>query len=367
MNKKIRAVGAGILAAIWAVLILWTWLKPQDKLSLWERRELAQFPETSMAEILSGKFMTDFESFSLDQFPLRDTFRQMKSLFHYYVLGQKDVGGIYLSQEYLAKQEYPLNEDSLSYGASRFENVYKTYLENTDVNIYTAVIPDKGYYLGEGSGHLTMDYEKLFSQMEQLMPWSAHIDLTQSLSLDAYYKTDTHWRQEMLLPVAQVLCEAMNMTPPQAEEFTANKISDAFYGVYYGQAALPASPDTLTIMESNRLDACQLYNFADNSYSNIYDLTKVDSKDPYDVFLQGPQSLIRIENPNAKTKRELVIFRDSFGSSIAPLLVSEYKTVTLVDIRYIMPSALEKFLTFTNQDVLFLYSTLVLNNANTIK
>ena len=42
-----------------------------------------------------------------------------------------------------------------------------------------------------------------------------------------------------------------------------------------------------------------------------------------------------MENPKAETNRELVIFRDSFGSSIAPLFAEGYKKITLLDIRYL--------------------------------
>ena len=57
------------------------------------------------------------------------------------------------------------------------------------------------------------------------------------------------------------------------------------------------------------------------------------------------------------------MFRDSFGSSLAPLLASGYRTITLVDLRYITSAELGKYLEVTDQDVLFLYSTLLLNNS----
>ena len=78
------------------------------------------------------------------------------------------------------------------------------------------------------------------------------------------------------------------------------------------------------------------------------------------MFLSGSVSLLTIENPNAKTDRELVIFRDSFASSLAPLLLDGYAKITLVDIRYLPSARLGSFLTFTDQDVLFLYSVNVL-------
>ena len=50
-----------------------------------------------------------------------------------------------------------------------------------------------------------------------------------------------------------------------------------------------------------------------------------------------------------------------------PLLAEGYARITLVDIRYVAPERLGMWLTFDNQDVLFLYSTPVLNNSETLK
>ena len=83
--------------------------------------------------------------------------------------------------------------------------------------------------------------------------------------------------------------------------------------------------------------------------------------DPYDIYLDGASSLIEITNTNSLSDKELIIFRDSFGSSVAPLLVPYYKKVTLVDIRYLMIDLLGNYIEFNNQDVLFLYSTLIYN------
>ena len=81
----------------------------------------------------------------------------------------------------------------------------------------------------------------------------------------------------------------------------------------------------------------------------------------YDIFVSGATPLITIENPNAKNEKELLLFRDSFGSSLAPLLVENYRKITLIDIRYMSSKLLGEFIDFKDQHVLFLYSTVVLN------
>ena len=126
-------------------------------------------------------------------------------------------------------------------------------------------------------------------------------------------------------------------------------------------------PEEMMILRNQRLAECRVFDFFTGEYTDIYNMEKLESPDLYDVFLSGGQPLLTIENPNAQTDRELVIFRDSFGSSLAPLLVSDYSKVSLVDIRYIAPEQLEYYLAFTDQDVLFLYSTLILNNGRSLK
>ena len=48
------------------------------------------------------------------------------------------------------------------------------------------------------------------------------IDLTGTLSLSSYYRTDLHWRQEMLVPTAKALADAMGVS--LTEDFTAQDV-----------------------------------------------------------------------------------------------------------------------------------------------
>ena len=76
---------------------------------------------------------------------------------------------------------------------------------------------------------------------------------------------------------------------------------------------------------------------------------------------------MKITNPNSNTDKELILFRDSFGSSIAPLLVENYKSITLVDMRYMNMNLLKEKVEFKNKDILILYSTLIINDSSTLK
>ena len=352
-----------ILLLLWAGLTAGSWFGPAKEVSDSERRPLAQMPAVTLESVGNGRFMKDFESYSLDQFPLRDNFRTVKSLFHYHILGQKDNNDIYLHEGYAAKQEYPLNPDSVNHALERFNHIYDKYLEGSKV--YMTVVPDKGYYLAEKAGQLSLDYGTLFDLMKNGMPWAEYIDLTGSLSLTDYYRTDTHWRQENLFPAAQTICDAMGISAP--EQIRSRAVDRPFYGVYYGQAALPMEPDVLAVLEAEYLKDCTVFDHETGKTTAVYDMTKLDSRDLYDVYLSGARAMLTIDNPHGKADRELIVFRDSFGSSMVPLLIRDYSKVTLVDTRYISSDLLDQFVDFHGQDVLFLYSSLILNSSSAIK
>lgn len=363
--KKSRIVGLAAVAAVWLALSAAAWVSPAKDISEAERRKLAQFPALTAQSVGSGRFMTDFERYTLDQFPLRDAFRRLKAVVHYDLLGQRDNNGIYLTGGSAAELEYPLNEVSVSNALKKFNALYETYLSGSRVVV--SVVPDKGYYLAEKNGYPTMDYEALFAAVEDGMDWAEYVDLTDLLSAEDYYRTDTHWRQERLLDVSQRLCHALDAQSFLPEELTQTMVERPFYGVYCGQAALPMKPDTMYTMENSLISACTVYNHETKETTSVYNMDKLESRDLYDVYLSGATPLLTIDNPNAETDRELIVFRDSFGSSLTPLLLKSYKTVTLVDIRYLASDYLGQFVDFHGQDVLFLYSTLVLNNSGTLK
>ena len=85
------------------------------------------------------------------------------------------------------------------------------------------------------------------------------------------------------------------------------------------------------------------------------------------MYLSGAAALLTIENPNADSDRELIVFRDSFGSSLVPLLLGDYETVWVLDTRYVNPGLLAQFVDFDDQDVLFLYSVLILGNSSALR
>lgn len=362
--KHKNIIVSAVMILFFLSLSLLAWFKPQDTFSQSERRKLSQRPELNFQSIMNGKYMKDFEDYTLDQFPMRDEFRALKAQVAFNVLRRMDNNDIYISDGYAVKMEYPLNESSVKRAGQRFSHVYEKYLKDSGAKVYVSIIPDKNYFTA-GKDRLSLDYDKLISDFKAETEFGQYIDIFDCLQIDDYYRTDTHWRQEKILPVAERLAQAMGTE--LNTEFEEKTLERDFYGVYYGQSALPLESEKINYLTNEILENAKVYDFQNNREISIYDMKKAEGKDPYEMFLSGPLSLITLENEESDSGKELIIFRDSFTSSLAPLLLSGYDKITLVDIRYIHPDMVGKYVDFTDSDVLFLYSASVLNNSETIK
>ena len=343
---------------------------PKETFSTSERRTLAKMPEVSLDSFLRGKFVSGFEDYTLDHFPMRDGFRTLKAINENFVFAKMDNGGLYLSDGYISKLEYPLDEEMIKYASDKFVAVKDKYLSESGGNVYMSVVPDKNMFLAEKSGHLSLDYDMLTKILRSGTDGQGieYIDIYQLLDAGDYYRTDTHWRQEKITDVADKLLSEMGAERTGAK-YTERELDTPFYGVYYGQAAIPVKPDRIKYLESDILSDCtvDVLGATGNGVKSVYNMEKAGGKDPYEMFLSGAQSIITIENPHFEGEKKLVVFRDSFGSSLAPLLIEGYSKITLVDIRYIDSSLIGSYVDFENTDALFIYSTIMLNTAKILK
>ena len=278
----------------------------------------------------------------------------------------KDTNDLAIEDGYIAKVETGLNEHSVQHALGKFQSIYEAYLKDNGGKTYFAVVPDKNYFFSKEYGYISMDYDRMLAALEEGLPGVEFIDIFQALELEDYYKTDTHWSQDKIKDVAALIAEKLGCADHLSGEYTANELHP-FYGVYYGQAVLDFPADTIYYLTNDTLNACTVFDYETGKTGSIYDLAKFESKEPYDIFLSGTKALLRIDNPNATTDKELVVFRDSFGSSLIPLLAEGYSSIYIVDIRYVASSMVGNFIDFAGKDTLFLYSTLVLNDSLSLK
>lgn len=297
----------------------------------------------------------------MDNFYQREIFRKLKTSVELDIFKKQDVNKIYKYNDFLVEQIYPLDEKSVTNLTNKINYIKDSYLNETN-KIYYSIIPDKNYYTD--NSHLKLNYDKMKQIMKNNLKDLQYIDVFQDLKLDSYYYTDSHWKQEKLQSVAKTIADNMNFSITQ--NYNEQKVA-TFKGVYAGQLPINTKEDEIKILVNDVMANVNVYNYETKEQGGIYNFKKLNGYDKYDIYLSGATPLIEINNQNNKTNKTLVIFRDSYASSLAPLLTEGYSKITLVDTRYISPKILNEYVDFENADILFLYSTLVINSSMALK
>lgn len=317
-----------------------------------ERRTLAKFPKVEFSSSYIGKV----DKYFLDHFPFRDEFRSIKANYNYKALKMMDNNGIYLKDHYIFKSLYPTNKKSIDNFITHIQKMSELFPAS---NIYTMIIPDKNYYLD--GDILDIDYDYIYGKIGKV---GNLIDVRDVLELDDYYETDTHWKQEKLSKVIKKMDQFMNFN--YYDVAYKENVFNKFYGVYYGESAIKREPERLTYLTNSILDKADVEYLENKNLKTIYKEANLEGMDAYNVYLDGASSFIKIHN-EAVDGKNLVVFRDSFGSSLIPLLVPYYSNIIVIDNRYISSNYFSELIDLKDADVLFLYSTLVVNESGTLK
>ncbi len=358
MNNKVKDI---ILSLVF-ITLLFTFmivniLKKDNDISYSERRKLEKLPKITYNSFIDGTYFDKLDKYTTDQFVFRDSFRKIKINIDLYT--KNNYNNLYLYNNYIIEELYPLNKESVLNITNKINDIKNRYLNETN-KIFYSIVPDKNYFVN--NDNLKLDYNELKNIMNSNLDIE-YIDIFNELSLEDYYKTDTHWKEERLENVVSKLSSKMNFKININYSF--KEISD-FNGTYSSRIIKEDIKDKIYILNNN-INA-SVYNYEDDKYEYIYDLNKLNSLDKYNIYLNGSVSLLKIlNNEYEESKKDLIVFRDSYGSSLIPLLIDGYNSITVVDIRYIKSSMLKNYIDFNNKDILFLYSTLLINDSFTLK
>lgn len=356
---KNKVVSILFIVVLFGFFLINVFSKKED-ISLAERRKLQQFPEVSLKKVFNGQFFSKFDSYSMDQFYEREAFRKLKAMAEVHLFKKGNFHQISLFKNSLVEQLYPLNEASVLNFTRKLNDIYNKYLQNNS-SIFYSIVPDKNYYV---EGSLKLDYAYLQDLVAKDLSWGKYINIFDVLDLDSYYKTDSHWKQEKLGKVVNTMASFMQIDA----NVTYQEINvTPFEGVYSSRYPLSNVSDEIHILKNDIIDNLTAYHVASSSTKGIYDMEAIHGLDKYDIYLSGASPLIEIDNPLATTDKELIVFRDSFGSSLVPLLTPYYKKVIVVDIRYIPSKSLGDYINFNQQDILFLYSISLINNSSSLR
>lgn len=316
----------GILCVFIALGLFATVLTPARAFSPSENRVLAQMPDVTLKSVLSGKFMSDFETYLTDQFFARDLWVGMKYYCERALLKQEN-NGVYIAGDRLFLRFDRPDDKRVTQNLNAVDKLHAA----TGVPVSFSLIPTSAYIYADAlPKHApTYDQQELFDKAAST---EGYFDLSQMLLEHRdeyiYYRTDHHWTSLGAYYAYCAIAAQLGYTPI---ELPQNGVSvPDFYGTLHSRGGVRGiAPDEIVYYPFDNLTL-----YAEDAEHPLYDLKQAEAKDKYSLFLGGNWGTAVIRNENIKTGEKLVLVRDSFSNALAPLLAQNVSELHLVDPRY---------------------------------
>ena len=253
--------------------------------------------------------------------------------------------------------------NGLEYAASL--NAYKEEL-GEDVNVYSMVCPTPvSYYLPENYQDMTAseegNIENINSALVNVTPVDAFTALLFHKDEAIYCRTDHHWQPLGAYYAAEEFARVADVPFAPLEDY--NKITlEGFVGTLYGytkSSVLLDNPEDFIYYEPKTEVEVTRY---DSSFSNpsencslLLNPANMSNSGYYMVF--GGDTQITHIKTSCDNGRTLVVFKDSYGNALAPVLTSSFENIYMCDIRYFDLNAISFIKDVGATDVLFAMCT----------
>ncbi|MFI3209873.1 MAG: DHHW family protein [Peptostreptococcaceae bacterium] len=318
------------LIFIFSVPII-TIISPDKKISQIENKILTQFKKPTLENIYNKDFMENFDKYSSDQFPFRESFLKFKNNYSY-IVGQREFRNIYVTKNNMLVEKYIFNKDNID---SNLEKINETvdYLKSRNIDSTVSIIPNSiAFYEDELPIYAIFD-----SQLDSLKYIEDNISgtyytpfntLLQNKDKYIYFNGDHHLTQlgSYLIHLDMIQLDYNNLY----EKYEI--VSDDFYGSYYSKTLLSKiNPDKIYSYKNYNNFRIEM-DFSDE-FDTLYDENKLNSKNQYQYFLHGDPGFAVIYG-NENLDKEIMVFKDSYFHNFAPFLTSNYSKIHIVDPRY---------------------------------
>ena len=311
---------------------------PDKEYSETENRYLAAFPPISVDSVLSGEFMSAFETYLSDQFSFRDTIMTIKTYISR-IMGTTEINGVY------AGRNHRLFEVPSVVNAARLDELVASINAFSTAsgieNRYFLLAPNSSYiYSSELPVNLNPDNQRdiIDNIYYQLAEKNVTVDVCMTLmnhkEENLYFRTDHHWSHHGSYYAFLRLAEEMKLDISEIE-YEEIIFSDSFRGTLASSSGIYEATDVLgAYVPADSLGKYYVQNFTtQRKEASVFDLTKLNNKNQYEVFFGGNFSKIVIHTDNLN-EQYLLVFKDSFANSLIPMLIPHFEKIVVIDPRY---------------------------------
>lgn len=351
---------------IWSGFILWNLVIPAKGFSENENRYLAKIPEFTYKSFINGEYMNEMDEYINDQFIIRDTWIRIKTMAER-AMHKQDINSVYFAKDGYLIEKHDSNEVSEEQAVKNRERLIEfinKYANKLGVDrIKVMLVPTASEILADKLPPFATGYDQdayMDKVMDSILK-GTFIDIRELLTKHKdeyiYYRTDHHWSALGAYYAYEAWAKEAGFIPLSAEEFDITIGSNEFLGTLHSKVNINIKPDDIYLYKMKEdMDYQLLYNLSDKS-DTLYDLSKLDGKDKYSVYMGGNNAVLEVQTNNNNGRRLLVI-KDSFAHSFVPFAVNHYEKTFMVDFRY-FNGGIEDYMEENEiTDVLVLYNTM---------
>lgn len=221
-----------------------------------------------------------------------------------------------------------------------YVNGYKEKLEN--VNVYSMVLPtSSSFYLPDNYKDLAHsekeDFDNIDGALHNVMSVDAYSSLAAHKDEAIYSRTDHHWQPLGAYYAAEKFALTAGVPFADLSEYETVTLPGYVGTLYmYTQSAtLLNNPEDFVYYKPKTPVTVTQY---DTRFQNpvaanlLLEPSGMPNSGYYMVF--GSDERIVHVNTECKNGRTLVIFKDSYGNALLPMLTSSFENIYLCDIRY---------------------------------
>ena len=354
--------------AMWAeVLIFLTFIfgffianlvVPDREMSEQENKSLQQLPKFSFEALFDKTFTKEFETYTTDQFVLRDEWITLKAASEL-ALGKEENNDVSYGKDQTLIEAFEEPDRSSS---DKNVGYLNQLVANTDAEVYFALIPGKSEIWADRLPARTPnDSQADYIEYCYGLSEANNVDILGAMREHAdeyiYYRTDHHWTSLGAYYGYSAIGKAMDIAVPALESYTGRRVvSDSFCGTTWSSSGFSwVKPDSIEIFV-DAPEGLKITSYPEGSpvEGQLYDESKLAVKDKYSMFMGGNCPLHEIVT--GSDGPSLLIIRDSYTDSLIPFLLEDFSEIHVVDLRYYRLSIADYIAEHDFDNVLVAYS-----------
>lgn len=337
-----------------------------------ENRMLIQAPELSLDGIMDGSFMSDFENWLSDQFPLRDEAIVLKTDFNR-LSGKKEENGVYIGKnnrlfEFPSEYNTENNKKKISAVNSFFEKY-------PELDKLVAIVPNSSFIysdelpsfltLEDQSGQINEIYASFDADNLKKADTVSILSQMKDNGTELYYKTDHHWTTRAAHGVFLQIADIWQLD--KNTDYSFYTVTDSFEGTLSSKSGVHDVKDAIEICVPDGSVESYTVNFESlqTKTATLFDESKLSTKNKYEVFLGGNYDIVTIETtaPNDKC---LLIIKDSYANCMIPMLTAHFSQIVIADPRYMTDTMDTVMSEYDFTHVLILYNLNTFNEDSAL-